>query len=356
MTSRLATALLSCTLLTVAAACNKPADVKPQAAATPAAGAPLTMAGSVDIPGYKGDFDHFDVDIAGDRLFLAGEEGKTLEIFKLSTGDRIKTLTDQVEVPHSLLYMPAADELLVVDGGPGGPRVLDGKTYAVKRHYKMPAPGSDSVGYDAKANRLWVVSGGKDIPLPYSYLTEIDPATGKIFHNIKFDANHVEAMAIDPDSDKLWISVADKNKTAIVDRKAGKVIGEWPVTAAQQNAPMTYDPKTRRLFIVTRKPGMLLVVNADTGATVASFKAPERTDQVVWDPINRRVYVTGGEGYISVVQQADADHYAEIGRIPSAPGAKTAILTPDAKRLYVAASPGESGAMGKVIRYDVGRR
>ncbi|MDB5425535.1 MAG: hypothetical protein JWQ29_2951 [Phenylobacterium sp.] len=354
MTSRLAAALLSCTLLAATSACNKPADVKPTAAATaPAAGQPLTLAGGVDIPGYKGDFDHFAVDTAGDRLFLAGEEGKTLEVLRLSTGQRIKTLTDQVEVPHSLFYMPATDELLILDGGPGGPRVLDGKTYAVKRHYKMPELGADSIGYDEKANRLWVVSGGKDVPLAYSYLTEIDPGTGKIFHNIRFDADHVEAMAVDPASEKLWISITDKNKTAIVDRKAGKVVGEWPVTEAQQNAPMTFDPKTRRLFIVTRKPGKLLVVNADTGATVASFKAPERTDQVVWDPINRRVYVTGGEGYISVIQQDDADHYAETGRINSLPGAKTAILTPDAKRLYVAASPGESGAMGRIMWYDV---
>lgn len=352
MTSRLAAALLSGALIATLAGCSAP-NASKSAAAVPAAIKPLTLAGSVDIPGYKGDFDHFAIDAAGDRLFLAGEEGKTLEIFRLSTGARIQTLTDQVEVPHSLLYMPAADELLVIDGGPGGPRVLDGKTYAIKRHYKMPALGSDSVGYDEAANRLWVVSGGKDVPLPYSYLTEIDPATGKTFHNVRFDADHVEAMAIDPAGEKLWISVTDKNKTAIVDRKAGKIVGEWPVTEAQQNAPMAFDPTTRRLFIVTRKPGMLLVVNADTGKTVTSFTAPERTDQVVWDPVHRRVYVTGGAGYISVVQQVDADHYSETGRIPSAPGAKTAILTPDAKRLYVAASPGESGAMGKVMWFDV---
>lgn len=356
MSPRFAPALLACTLIVATTGCGKPSGAGPAAAAAPAAAQPLTLASGVDIPGYKGDFDHFAVDTAGDRLFLAGEEGKTLEIFKLSTGERLKTLTDQVEIPHSLLYMPASDELLVVDGGPGGPRVLDGKTYAIKRQYKMPVLGSDSVGYDETSGHLWVVNGGKDVPLAYSYLTEIDPMTGKIFHNIRFDADHVEAMAIDPGSDKLWISVTDKNKTVIVDRKAGSIIGEWPVTAAQQNAPMTYDPKTRRLFIVTRKPGMLLVVNADTGATVASFKAPERTDQVVWDPINRRVYVTGGEGYISVVQQDDADHYAEVARIPSAPGAKTAILTPDAKTLYVAASPGETGAMGRVLRYDVAPR
>lgn len=101
---------------------------------------------------------------------------------------------------------------------------------------------------------------------------------------------------------------------------------------------------------------MLLVLNADTGATVASFKAPERTDQVTWDPANRRVYVTGGEGYISVVEQDDANHYREVARAKSLPGAKTAILDPVRHRLWVAASPGDSGAMGKLMWFTVAPR
>jgi DNA-binding beta-propeller fold protein YncE len=327
-----------------------------QAAAQASAAAPaLKLAGGVDIPGYKGDFDHFAYDQAGDRLFLAGEEGKTLEVFRLSTGERLKTVTD-VEVPHSLLYTPSRDELLVVDGGKGGSTVRDGKTYAVKRTIKLPVEGADSVGYDASSGRLWVVNGGKDVPLPYSYLTEIDPSTGQRFHNIKFDANHVEALAVEQGGPRLYINVTDKNYLAVIDKTKGEVIARWPIHEAEQNAPLAFDEKTRRLFVVTRKPGKLIVINADTGGTVAVFKAPERTDQVVWDPENRRVYVTGGEGHIGVVEQVDADHYRQLADVPSAAGAKTAILAPSAHRLYVAVSPGESGAMGRVLWFDVGAR
>ena len=31
----------------------------------------------------------------------------------------------------------------------------------------------------------------------------------------------------------------------------------------------------------------------------ARIEAPERTDEVVWDAANRRIYVAGGEGYES---------------------------------------------------------
>lgn len=346
MTHRLAL-LLACSALALAA-CGQP---KPAAAPTPAADTPLKLAGSVEIPGYTGDFDHFGIDEKGDRLFLAGEEGKTLEVFKLSTGERIKELKD-VDTPHSLLWMPQSNELLVVDGVKGLVW-RDGTTLAVKRTKALGAPGADSVAYDPASGHLFVVTGGKDVPMEVCYLNAVDPKTGKTIWSTKFDANHVEALAVESQGARIFINVTDKNELVVLDKTTGKVLNTIKVKEAEQNAPIAMDEKTHRLFVVTRKPGKLLVLNADTLATVAEFKAPERTDQVTWDPINRRVYVTGGEGYVSVVEQTDADHYAEVQKPMSGPGAKTAILTPKADRLYVAQSPGESKAMGKLIWFDI---
>jgi DNA-binding beta-propeller fold protein YncE len=321
-------------------------------AATPAA-APITLSGTTDLPGYKGDFDHFAVDDKDNRLFLAGEEQAELEVFDRGTGALVKRMPG-FGVPHSLWFTPATGELLVVDGDKPSP-VLDAATLEIKRTYDL-GKGADSIGWDPATKHLWIVSGGKDVPQPDSNLTELDPATGKTGINVHFDANHVEAMAIESGGPRLFINLTDKNRLAVVDRRTGKVSAEWPIREAQQNAPIAYDPKTRRLFVVTRQPGKLVVVNADSGATVAAFKAPERTDQVVWDPANRRVYVAGGEGYISVVEQDDADHYREVAKVKSLAGAKTAILDPGQNRLWVAASPGESGAMGKLMWFAVAPR
>ena len=104
------------------------------------------------------------------------------------------------------------------------------------------------------------------------------------------------------------------------------------------------------------KPGKLIVLKADTGQTIAALAAPERTDEVVWDRDNRRIYVAGGQGYISVVQQDGPDRYREIAKVASLPGAKTEILDRVGKRLWVAASPGETKAMAKVLRFDISPR
>ncbi len=323
----------------------------PMGAAT--SGAPLTLSGSTDFPGYTGDFDHFAIDAKGRRLFLAGEESAELEVMDLVSG-KIQHRLKGFGVPHSLLFMPESRELLVIDGEKPS-KIFDATTLKVKRSYPF-ALGADSFGFDRSSGHIWLVTGGKDVPLPDSNLTEIDPRTGRKFVNVHFDADHVEAMAVEQNGPHIFINVTDKNYLAVVDKQSGKVVHQWHIAEAEQNAPLAFDETTRRLFVVTRKPGKLIVLNADTGATIASFTAPERTDQVTWDAANRRIYVTGGEGYISVIEQDDADHYRAAAKIPSLPGAKTAILDPQHHRLWVAASPGESGAMGKVLRFDVAPR
>jgi len=322
-------------------------DARPVAIA---AAAPLTLAGVTKLPGYKGDFDHFEADTKAGTLFLAGEDGAALEVFSLGSGAFVRSIKGY-GVPHSLLLMPQTNELLVIDGTKPS-RILNSTTLAVKRSFALP-PSADSVAYDASTKHLWVVTGGKDVPQLDCNLIEIDPATGKIFKKVHFAANHVEALAVEQNGNELFINVTDKNKMAVVDKNTGKILKWWPIKEAQENAAVAFDEEHHRLFVATRKPGVLVVINADTGATVAKFKAPERTDQVVWDQANRRVYVTGGEGYISVIEQTDADHYAELARVPSAPGAKTAILVPSLNRFYVAASPGETKTGGAVLRFDV---
>lgn len=346
--------VLSCSLAALVGCSGKSAsDTGAATSETATASAPLKLAGSVDLPGYTGDFDHFAIDSKDGRMFLAGEESAELEIFDLKSGKIIQRMKG-FGVPHSVKYMPETNELLVIDGEKPSP-VFDAATLKIKRTYTLPK-GADSIGYDGSTKHLWVVTGGKDVPQKDSNLIEIDPATGKTIKSVHFDADHVEAMAVEQSGPHLFINVTDKNLLAVVDKASGRIVKQIPIKEAEQNAPIAMDEANHRLFVVTRKPGKLVVLNSDTGQTVAVFPAPERTDEVVWDPDNRRVYVAGGQGYVSVIQQDGPDKYSEVAKVQSLPGAKTAIVDRDGKRLWVAASPGESKAMAKVLRFDISPR
>ena len=321
------------------------------AVASNTAAAPLTLLSQADLPGYSGDFDHFAYDVKGNRLFLAAEDHGTLEVFDLRSGKHLQTIAG-FDTPHSIFYVPSKNHLLVTDSGDSMTKVLDATTYKVVGTIKL-VPGADSIGYDAGRKRLYVVTGGKDVKMKECFLAEIDPETGKHFGDLKFDSDHTEAMAVEQHGDHLFINITDKNYMAVVDKKTRAVVATWPIKEAEQNAPVAFDEANHRLFVVTRKPGKLVVLNSDTGASLASFTAPERTDEVVFDKANGRVYVLGGEGYIGVYQEKDADHFAELAHVPSAKGAKTGILIPELNRLFVAVSAGEAKTGAAVLQFAV---
>jgi hypothetical protein len=323
-------------------------------AAVLAADDALRLAGRTELPGYSGDFDHFEYDLKGNRLWLAAEDHGTLELFDLETLKKQGSHKGIVATPHGILYVPEKNRLVVTDtGGDMLTRVIEPSSYKVTGTLKLAAPGADAMGYDVGRKRLYIVNGGRDAKMQETYLSVVDPVTLQRHGDLKFDSDKVEAMAIESKGNKLYINVTGKNYMAVVDKETLAVLATWPIKEAEQNAPVAFDEANKRLFVITRKPGKLIVLNADNGASIASFKAPERCDQVIWDAANRRIYALGGEGYIGVFQQKDADHYVELAHVTSAVGAKTGILVAELKRLYVAVSPGEGKTGAAILRFDV---
>jgi hypothetical protein len=330
------------------------------AAGAPAAGLPpasgaradtvLVLQGRTELPGYTGDFDHFAVDLQGNRLFLAAEDHGTLEVFDLHTGKHLKSVAG-FETPHSIFLVPQTHRLLITDGSETI-KLLDAGSLtpagAIKLH-----PGADSIGFDSGSGHLYVVTGGEDVKLKESWLEEIDPVSTRKIGEVQLDAAHVEAIAIEQHGPHLYVNVADGNYLAVIDKAARKVVARWPIRGAAQNALAQLDEAHRRLFIVARDPGTFIVLDSNTGAHIASLAAPKRVDAEIFDVTNRRVYAAGGEGYIAVYAEVDAGHFAELAQVPSSVGAKTAILVPELQRLYVAVSPGESKTGGGIIWFDV---
>jgi len=313
--------------------------------------APLHLLRAVPLAGFSGDFDHLAADEKGNRLFLAGEDHKTVEVFDLKTGRHLKSIAG-FGAPHTIFYQPATDRILITDGEKGVLQILQGSDYAVVGHIDGMA-GADSARLDAAAQILYIVTGGKDVPLDYSDLVAIDLRTNQKIGDLRFESNHVEAMALESASSRLFINITDKHEVAVVDRKAMKLITQWPIDVAAENSPMAYGEAHHRLLIVCRKPGMLVVLNSDTGKTVANLPAAGRSDDIAFDARDGRIYVPGGEGYISVFQQRSADQYELAGKVTSEPGAKTCLLVPSLNRFFVAVSPGDTKATAKILTFQV---
>jgi len=61
---------------------------------------------------------------------------------------------------------------------------------------------------------------------------------------------------------------------------------------AQENIPLTLDDQSGRLFVVTRKPAKLFVLNVKSGNVVASLPSVGDSDDMAFDAKHHRIYVS----------------------------------------------------------------
>lgn len=325
-----------------------PLTTRARAASAPS----LRLIKTVILPGYHGDFDHFAVDRTRGRILLAAEDHGTLEVFSLKTGDHLRTVKGAIDTPHSILVQPGFSTIFLTDSGNSMSKILNADTYAEVKSVPLTI-GADSSGYDTAAKVLYVVTGGKDVDMKTATLAAVDPTTGALRGSVTFQDNHVEAMALEKDGPRLFINLAQTNKIAVVDRRTMKVVAVWPVPPAKMNAMAALDEAQHRLYVVCREPGMVVVMNSDTGTVVSTRPAPSLADDEFYDAAAHRLYVPGGDGHLAIYDTSSPDHVKQLARIPTAPGAKTGLLLSSRRELVLAASPGDSTNPAKVLFYRI---
>src|SRR5260370_11653317 len=115
--------------------------------------------------------------------------------------------------PNGFSLKPKGERLLVNDSGKGLSKILEANSFKVIKTVQI-TPGADSIGFDRGAHQLYIVTGGKDVQMDHSFLSIVDPVNGKHLGDIPFDANHVEAMGIEQNGQRLFIHVIDQNHIA----------------------------------------------------------------------------------------------------------------------------------------------
>src|SRR6202022_4089626 len=298
-------------------------------------GAPLKLVETIPLPGLKdGDFDHFAPDVEGHRLFLTAEENGKVEVLDTNTNQVIHTI-DDLKAPHAILYRKDLKKLFIVDGDLSAVEIYDSENYQKVEEIKV-AVDADSIAYDPATSLMYVVTGGREAHTPYSIISVIDTNSAKKVRDIKINSNHVEAIVLEKSGPRMFCNMTGLNAVGVMDRNKSALTATWPLPPGDKlNVAMAFDEGDHRLFVVTRNPGKLIVLNSDTGKLVASVAAVGMVDDMAYDAKQKRIYVAGDK-FVDVFKQNDADHYALLGKVPGSFRAKTAILVPELNRYYLA--------------------
>ena len=270
--------------------------------------APLQLIQRIPTPGVTGRIDHFTAYPKRRLLIFAGLGNNTVEVintFEAKVVQSIKGLNE----PQGVLYVPEFDKLFVANAGNGTVNVYDGKTWALRKSISLGEESdTDNLRYDEATKRVLVgIVGG---------IAMIDAATEThVGKDLKGSGAHSESFQLEKKGSRVFVNVPDDNSIVnVIDRKTGELT-KWGLNGIKANYPMALDEDDHRLFVVTRRPPLVVVLDTDTGKQLATVDAERK-----------RIYALGGEGFISAIQQNDPDHYKLISNIPTAVGVRTGIF------------------------------
>jgi hypothetical protein len=298
---------------------------------------PIREVQEIPLPGVQGRLDHFTIDAKRKRVIFSGLGNDTLQVVDVFAGRMIHQI-DGLAQPQGTLYLPEWDKLFVANSANGHVNVYDGAKFALIDTIDFGEDSDpDNLRYDAVAKKIYVGYGDGAIGV-------IDPVTDKRLPTVYKFEGHPEGFQLETKGPRIFVNVADAKNIRVIDRSNGKML-TWPLPKGHSaNFPMLLDEADRRVFVGTRKPSRLTVFDMDSGKVVASVPTAGDMDDMFYDAGRKRIYVAGGEGFLSVVQQVDADHYTDMGKFATALGARTGVWYEKRDRLYIAAPP--SGNLG----------
>jgi len=303
---------------------------------------PLTLARAIELARVDGRIDHLAFDAAGQHLFVAALGNNTVEVLDVKAGIHITSLPGFHE-PQGIAVAPDARLVAVANGQGEGLEFRNADDYRPGLSVRL-GDDADNVRYDAPAKRLYVGFGS-------GALAAVNPADGKIVANVRL-AGHPESFQLERSGSRIFVNVPTADQIAVIDRGAMKVVSAWTVTGARANYPMALDEANHRLFIGCRRPAKVLVFDTATGKEAGAFEIVGDTDDLFYDAARRRLYVSGGEGFIDVFQNGEANRFARVAHIATAAGARTSLFVPDLNRFFLAV-PHRGSQRAEIRVYDV---
>jgi YVTN family beta-propeller protein len=302
---------------------------------------PLRLEKTVELPEVQGRIDHMSLDVQGQRLFVAALGNNTVEVIDLKAGKRTHTISGLGE-PQGVLYVAKNGRLYVASSKDGTVKIFDGTSFQLLKTIEY-GDDADNLRYDSGRERVYVGYGSGG-------LGELN-LEGQKVKEIPL-GSHPESFQLEKGSSRIYVNLPKARKIGLVDRGTHSVTGHWSMGLSLANYAMALDEADHRLFVVTRFPARLHVIDTGSGKTIETLPAVGDCDDVFYDSARKRIYAIGGEGAISVFEQKDADHYGEIVRTPTVKGARTAFFSPVLERLYVAVR--RQGSIPAMIRiFDV---
>lgn len=290
---------------------------------------PLLLEAKIALGKVSGRIDHLALDLGRQRLFVAELGNDSVGVIDLKERKLVTTIAGLAE-PQGVGYVPSTDTLYVANAGDGSVRLFRGPDLAPAGRIEL-GDDADNIRVDAQTGKVFIGYGRGALAI-------IDPVSRVKTADIPLRA-HPEGFQLSGSGSRAFVNLPDARQIGVLDTSAGKVSATWSMQDARANFPMAIDEDGQLVLVAFRSPARLAAFAMGDGSLVAKAGSCGDADDVFADAKRNRVYVSCGDGFIDVFERRDRA-YERIARIPTAPGARTSLFSPELDRLFLAVRAG----------------
>jgi YVTN family beta-propeller protein len=258
--------------------------------------------------------------------------GTQVNILDAKSGDSVGFIPNTTGV-HGIAF--AGSKGYTSNGRLNTVTVFDLKTAAVLQQIST-GQNPDAIMYDPYSKKIITCNGRSHD------LSVIDPSTGQVTATITLDGK--PETAVSDEAGKIFINIEDKNKITEVDITTNSVVASWPLKADGPTG-LAIDTKTKRLFAGCDK--QLVVMDATSGAIVASLPIGDGCDGVGFDSGLGLVFASCGEGKLTVIKEGSASNFTVIDNVATKKSARTCAVNEVTHEVYLPAAETQPGAAGE---------
>ncbi len=307
-------ALAALTLVLTAAGCS--------AAPTEVDGSdprsPLHLTRLIQLSQVRGRIDHLAIDLARRHLFVAEYGNGSVDEIDL-TSARVVGRIERLHGPQDLAWLPGQHELVVASGD-GSVRFF---AETDRRELARINLGADADNVRVDGRNGHVVVGYGD-----GGLATIDPVSHRLIGRLLLPG-HPEGFRLN--GSRALVNVPDKGAILAVDLDRNRITATWGTGLRRLNFPMAMTAAGDRIMVAYRFPAAVSAVDTGTGRVAFTRSACGDADDLFLE--GGRVLAICGDGHVDV-SNATTGH-SEM-RIATAPGARTGLLVPELRTLFVA--------------------
>jgi YVTN family beta-propeller protein len=286
-------------------------------------------------------WDLLSVDVDAHRVYVA--HGDRVTVVDGRSGARLGEVTGFPGGTHGVAIIPGLNRGYSDDGRAGEAAAFDLKTLQVGKRFKAQED-ADAIVYDAVSGHVFVINGDS------ATVTVIDPKAETVLATVA--AGGKLETGVSGGNGKVYVNGEAKAELVRLDVHSNQVDAHWPLPGCKSPHGLAIDTATHRLFVSCANQ-VLEVVDADSGAVIATLPIGAGTDAAAFDPKRRLVFSSNGrDGTLSIIKEQDASSFVDLGSIKTAPRARTMAIDTDNGRLFlVSASVDAAGktAPGSVV-------